>query len=171
MSRSWRIQPAHWRGRTPSTTPHGPIDVDEWDVDVLICSPYKYFGPHMGLAFGKRELLESWRLQGATRGERAGRASLRARDEQHELLAGFVAAVDYMASLGWEAMLSHERALGERFLSELPDSIELYGVRGLEGRVPTFCFNVPGHSAERVATFLGERDVAVWHGDYYAVER
>ena len=89
---------------------------------------------------------------------------------QHELLAGFVAAVDYMASLGWEAMLSHERALGERFLSELPDPIELYGVRGLEGRVPTFCFNVPGHSAERVATFLGERDVAVWHGDYYAVE-
>ena len=40
----------------------------------------------------------------------------------------------------------------------------------MEGRVPTFCFNVPGHSAEAVATFLAERDVAVWHGDYYAVE-
>ena len=67
-------------------------------------------------------------------------------------------------------MLSHERALGERFLGALPDDVELYGLRTMEGRVPTFCFNVPGHSAEHVATFLAERDVAVWHGDYYAVE-
>jgi len=41
--------------------PHGPIDVAEWGVDVLICSPYKFFGPHLGLAYGRRELLESWR--------------------------------------------------------------------------------------------------------------
>ncbi len=48
--------------------------------------------------------------------------------------------------------------------------VELYGIRGMEGRVPTFCFNVPGHSAEQVAVFLAEREIAVWHGDYYAVE-
>jgi cysteine desulfurase family protein (TIGR01976 family) len=151
--------------------PHGPIDVTGWDVDVLICSPYKFFGPHMGLAFGKQELLESWR---AYKVRPAANQPVGHRFElgtsQHELLAGFVAAVDYMRSLGWDGMLSHERALGERFLGTLPDDVELYGLRTMEGRVPTFCFNVPGHSAEHVATFLAERDVAVWHGDYYAVE-
>ena len=151
--------------------PHGPIDVAAWGVDVLICSPYKYFGPHMGLAFGKRELLESWR---AYKVRPAANEPVGHRFElgtsQHELLAGFVAAVDYMESLGWDAMLAHERALGDRFLAGLPDAIELYGIRSMEGRVPTFCFNVPGQSPEAVATFLAERDVAVWHGDYYAVE-
>ena len=151
--------------------PHGPIDVAAWDVDVLICSPYKFFGPHMGLAFGKRELLESWR---AYKVRPAANEPVGHRFElgtsQHELLAGFVAAVDYMASLGWDAMLSHERALGERFLAGLPDAVELYGIRGMDGRVPTFCFNVPGRGAEEVATLLAEREVAVWHGDYYAVE-
>ena len=151
--------------------PHGPIDVTGWDVDVLICSPYKFFGPHMGLAFGKQELLESWR---AYKVRPAANEPVGHRFElgtsQHELLAGFVAAVDYMRSLGWDAMLSHERALGERFLGALPDEVDLYGLRTMEGRVPTFCFNIPGHSAEHVATFLAERDVAVWHGDYYAVE-
>jgi cysteine desulfurase family protein (TIGR01976 family) len=151
--------------------PHGPIDVADWDVDVLVCSPYKYFGPHMGLAFGKRELLESWRpykVRPAANdpvGHRFEHGT-----SQHELLAGFVAAIDYMASLGWDAMLGQERTLGERLLAGLPDAVELYGLHRMEGRVPTFCFNVGGHSAEHVATFLAEREVAVWHGDYYAVE-
>jgi cysteine desulfurase family protein (TIGR01976 family) len=151
--------------------PHGPIDVAAWDVDVLVCSPYKYFGPHMGLAFGKQELLESWR---AYKVRPAANEPVGHRFElgtsQHELLAGFVAAVDYMGSLGWDAMLSHERALGERFLAGLPEHVELYGIRTMEGRVPTFCFNVAGRSAEEVAVFLAEREIAVWHGDYYAVE-
>ena len=89
---------------------------------------------------------------------------------QHELLAGFVAAVDYMASLGWDAMLGHERALGERFLAGMPENIKLYGLQRMEGSVPTFCFNLHGHSAETVARSLADRDVTVWHGDYYAVE-
>ena len=60
--------------------PHGPIDIVGWDLDVLLCSPYKFFGPHMGMAFGRRELLESLRpVQGAPRAERAGRPPLRAR--------------------------------------------------------------------------------------------
>jgi len=151
--------------------PHGPIDVTAWDVDVLICSPYKYFGPHMGLAFGRQELLESWR---AYKVRPAANEPVGHRFElgtsQHELLAGFVAAVDYMASLGWDAMLGHERALGERFLAALPEQVELYGLRTMEGRVPTFCFNVGERTAEEVARFLAEREVAVWHGDYYAVE-
>ncbi|MGH3065604.1 MAG: cysteine desulfurase-like protein [Gaiellaceae bacterium] len=151
--------------------PHGPIDVAAWDVDVLICSPYKFFGPHMGLAFGKRELLESWRAYKVRPApdEPVGRR-FELGTLQHELLAGFVAAVNYVDSLGWDAIQAHERALGERFLAGLSDSVELYGLPSMTGRVPTFCFNVPGRSPEEVATYLAERDVAVWHGNYYAIE-
>jgi cysteine desulfurase family protein (TIGR01976 family) len=151
--------------------PHGPIDVTAWDVDVLICSPYKFFGPHMGVAFGKRELLESWlpyKVRPAANDPVGHRFELGT--SQHELLAGFVAAIDYVGSLGWDAILAHERALGAGFLDGLPERVDLYGLRTMEGRVPTFCFNVPGHSPEAVATFLAEREIAVWHGDYYAVE-
>ncbi|MBA3434570.1 MAG: cysteine desulfurase-like protein [Actinobacteria bacterium] len=151
--------------------PHGPIDVAAWDVDVLICSPYKFFGPHLGLAFGKRELLESWRpykVRPAANepvGHRFELGTL-----PHELLAGFVAAVDYVESLGWDAIVPHERALGERFLAGIPEDLELYGLRTMTGRVPTFCFNLPGRAPEEVATRLAERDLAVWHGNYYALE-
>ena len=151
--------------------PHGQIDAAEWDVDILICSPYKYFGPHLGLAYGREELLESWRpykVRPAADhpvGHRFELGTL-----QHELLAGFVAAVDYIDSLGWAAINSHEHALGERFLAGLPPAVELYGPPTMAGRVPTFCFNVPGHSPEQIATLLAERDIAVWHGNYYAVE-
>jgi cysteine desulfurase family protein (TIGR01976 family) len=151
--------------------PHGPIDVATWDVDVLICSPYKFFGPHLGLAFGRRELIETWRpykVRPAANepvGHRYELGTL-----PHELLAGFVAAVDYVDSLGWEAILGHERALGERFLSGLPEQVELFGLRTMDGRVPTFCFNVPGRAPDDVARLLAERDLAVWHGNYYALE-
>jgi cysteine desulfurase family protein (TIGR01976 family) len=151
--------------------PHGPINVAEWDVDVLICSPYKFFGPHMGLAFGRRELLESWRpykVRPAANEPVGHRFELWT--SQHELLAGFVAAVAYVDSLGWDAIRGHERALGERFLAGLPDAVELYGLPTMAGRVATFCFNVPGRSPEEAATSLAARDIAVWHGDYYAVE-
>ena len=151
--------------------PHGPIDVTAWDVDVLICSPYKFFGPHMGLAYGKRDLLSSWRpykVRPAADFPIGHRFELGT--SQHELLAGFVAAVDYVASLGWDAIVSHERALGDRLLSGLPPAIALHGLPTMDGRVPTFCFNVPEHTPEEVAIFLAERDIAVWHGNYYAVE-
>ena len=151
--------------------PHGPIDVAAWDVDVLVCSPYKFFRPHLGLAFGRRDLLESWRPYKArpAPNEPVGRR-FELGTAQHELLAGFVAAVDYLRSLGWDAIVSHEHALGERFLDGLPDAVELYGLLTMEGRVPTFCFNLPGRAPAEVATLLAERDLAVWHGDYYAVE-
>jgi cysteine desulfurase family protein (TIGR01976 family) len=151
--------------------PHGPIDVTGWDVDVLLCSPYKFFGPHMGIAFGKRELLESlrpYKVRPAANepvGNRFQHGTL-----QHELLAGFVAAVDYIESLGWEAILTHERQLGRRFLDGLPEQVQLYGLRSMEGRVPTFAFNLPGRTSEEVAIELAAREIAVWHGDYYAVE-
>jgi selenocysteine lyase/cysteine desulfurase len=151
--------------------PHGPIDVAAWDVDVLVCSPYKFFGPHMALAYGKLDLLASWRpykVRPAADFPVGHRYELGT--SQHELLAGLVAAVEYIWSLGWDAIVSHERALGERFLSGLPRGVELYGLPAMTGRVPTFCFNVPGHGPAEVASFLAERDIAVWHGNYYAIE-
>ena len=150
---------------------HGPIDVAAWDVDVLICSPYKFYGPHLGLAFGKDELLRSWRPYKVrpAADEPVGRR-FELGTLQHELLAGFVAAVDYLDSLGWDAIHAHEHALGERFLAGLPAGIELYGPPTMAGRVPTFCFNLPGQTPEDVAKRLAERDLAVWYGDYYAVE-
>ena len=151
--------------------PHGRIDVSAWDVDVLICSPYKFFGPHLGMAFGKRDLLESWRpykVRPAADDPVGHRFELGT--SQHELLAGFVAAVDYLDSIGWEAIRAHEHALGERFLAGLPRRVELYGLPTMAGRVPTFCFNVGARPPEEVARLLAERDLAVWHGNYYALE-
>ena len=66
--------------------------------------------------------------------------------------------------------MRHERELGERFLAAVPDGVELYGPPAMEGRVPTFCFNLPGRTPEEVATHLAKRDVAVWWGNYYALE-
>jgi cysteine desulfurase family protein (TIGR01976 family) len=151
--------------------PHGPVDVAAWGCDVLLCSPYKFFGPHMGMAFGREELLRSWR---SYKVRPAADEPVGHRFElgtcQHELLAGFVAAVDYIASIGWDAIHAHERALGERFLGGLPEEVVLHGLPTMEGRVPTFCFSAPGRSAQSVAEHLASREVAVWWGNYYALE-
>jgi len=151
--------------------PHGRIDVGAWDADVVLCSPYKFFGPHMGMAFGREELLRRWRaykVRPSPDEPVGGRFELGT--SQHELLAGFVAAVDYVDSLGWDAIVEHETALGERFLAGLPDGVTLHGLPTMEGRVPTFCFSVARHTARSVAERLAERDVAVWWGNYYALE-
>jgi cysteine desulfurase family protein (TIGR01976 family) len=151
--------------------PHGPIDVAAAGADVLICSPYKFYGPHLGLAYGKSELLERWRpykvrpASDEPLGHRFETGTL-----PHELLAGFVAAVEYVDSIGWEAIQAHERELGQRFLDGLPDTCTLYGVNSMDGRVSTFAFNVDGLSPRTVAERLGERNLAVWQGNYYAVE-
>jgi cysteine desulfurase family protein (TIGR01976 family) len=151
--------------------PHGPIDVAAAGADVLICSPYKFYGPHLGLAYGNAELLERWRpykvrpASDEPLGHRFETGTL-----PHELLAGFVAAVEYVDSIGWEAIQAHEGELGQRFLDGLPDSCTLYGVNSMDRRVSTFAFNVEGQSPRAVAERLGERNIAVWQGNYYAVE-
>jgi cysteine desulfurase family protein (TIGR01976 family) len=151
--------------------PHGPIDVADWGVDLLICSPYKYFGPHLGLAYGRTELLESWRpykvrpSANEPLGHRFETGTL-----PHELLAGFVAAVEYVESIGWDGIRAHERELGERFLAGLPENVALYGLPTMDGRVATFAFNVDGVSAPAAASRLGDAGYAVWHGNYYALE-
>jgi cysteine desulfurase family protein (TIGR01976 family) len=151
--------------------PHGPIDVARLGVDVLVCSPYKFFGPHLGLAFGRRELLESWRpYKVRPHPDHPLGARFETGTPPYELWAGFVAAVEYVESVGWDAIVGWERELGTRFLAGLPPNVRLYGLPTMDGRVPTFAFSVDGIAASEAAARLGERGYAVWHGNYYALE-
>lgn len=151
--------------------PHGPIDVVAADVDLLLCSPYKFFGPHLGLFYARRELLERLRpykvrpAPDDPPGHRFETGTL-----PHEALAGFNAAVEYVDSVGWDAIGAHERELGERFLAGLPAGVVLHGLRTMDGRTPTFAITVPGRSPHEVAGELGVQDIAVWAGNYYALE-
>jgi cysteine desulfurase family protein (TIGR01976 family) len=151
--------------------PHGPIDVQDVGADILLCSPYKFFGPHLGLFYGRRELLERWRpFKVRPAPDEPVSARFETGTLPHEALAGFEAAVAYIESVGWEGILAHERDLGERLLAGLPDELRLYGRPTMEGRAPTFAVTVPGLTPEQAATRLAERGLAVWWGDYYAVE-
>jgi cysteine desulfurase family protein (TIGR01976 family) len=146
--------------------PHGPIDVEAAGADVLICSPYKFYGPHLGLAYLKTDVAESWRPYKVRPAESRFETGTLA----HELLAGFVAAVAYLEDVGWDFVGEHERDLGQRFLDGLPDGWMLHGIPTMEGRVPTFAVTHERVAPADAAAQLGERGFAVWHGNYYAVE-
>jgi cysteine desulfurase family protein (TIGR01976 family) len=150
--------------------PHRDIEVGELGADVLLCSPYKFYGPHLGLAYGRRRLLESWRpYKVRPQSEAAGR-----RHETgtlpHELLCGFIATVEYLHGVGWKFITEHERRLGQLFLDGIPEDWRLHGPPTMEGRVSTFSLTPPDESPEQAATRLGEAGFAVWHGNNYAVE-
>jgi cysteine desulfurase family protein (TIGR01976 family) len=151
--------------------PHGPVDAAAVGADVLLCSPYKFYGPHLGIAFARAELLERWRAYKVRPSpERPLGARFETGTLAHELLAGFVAAVRYVGSVGFDAIVPYERELGERFLAGLPETCTLYGLPTMDGRVPTFCLTVRGLTPAMAAERLAQRGFAVWHGDYYAVE-
>ena len=151
---------------------HEPIDVRELGCDVLLCSPYKFCGPHLGIAYVRRELAESWRPYKA----RPSAASPVGRRFEtgtlpYELLAGFSATIAYLDSLGGLAPIrEYERRLGAQFLDSLPSGVTLYGPPTMEGRVPTFLLNVDGVPAAEVARRLAEQDIGVWSADnWYCV--
>jgi len=151
---------------------HEPIDVRAIDADVLICSPYKFCGPHLGIAYGRAGVLESWRPYKARPAATSpvGR-SFETGTQPYELLAGLNATFDYLADIGgFDAIVPYERELGERFVSSLPDSVKIYGLPGMEGRVPTFLVNVDGVPAGQVASHLADKKIGVWaHDSWYSL--
>ena len=151
---------------------HEPIDVRAIDADVLICSPYKFCGPHMGVAYGRAEVIEHWRPYKA---RPAPTTPLGRRFETgtlpFELLAGFNVTLEYLDSIGgFELIMPYERSLGEQFLAGISDAVSVYGLPGMEGRVPTFLINVAGVAAADVVNDLAEQGMGVWaHDSWYSL--
>src|SRR5437867_343645 len=171
--------------------PHGPIDVRALDCDFLVCSTYKFFGPHMGVLYGKREHLK--RL--VPYKVRANTNAIPNRWEwgtlNHECIAGITACVDYLADLGrradpsastrrsallaaYKAIQQHERELMERLISGLLviPGLKLYGIHNpqrFNQRCPTVAVRIAGWTPLQLATKLGERGFFTWHGNYYAL--
>ncbi|MFL5865218.1 MAG: cysteine desulfurase-like protein [Solirubrobacteraceae bacterium] len=152
---------------------HEPIDVRAIGADVLICSPYKFCGPHLGVAYGRAEVTSDWRPYKARPaptdplGRRFVTGTL-----PYELLAGFNATIDYLDAIGgFDAILPYERALGEHFLASISsEAVTVYGLPTMEGRVPTFLVNVAGVPAADVAAQLAAQNVGVWaHDSWYSL--
>jgi cysteine desulfurase family protein (TIGR01976 family) len=151
---------------------HEPIDVRAVDADVLLCSPYKFCGPHLGIAYVNAEVVEHWRPYKA---RPSATTPLGRRFETgtmpYELLAGLNATFDYLDDIGgFEVIVPYERALGERFLAALPGAARVYGLQTMDGRVPTFLVNLDGVPAPQVAGRLAERGIGVWaHDSWYSL--
>jgi cysteine desulfurase family protein (TIGR01976 family) len=171
--------------------PHGPIDVRALDCDFLACSTYKFFGPHMGVLYGKREHLKALHPY-----------KLRPNTDNipncwewgtlnHECIAGIKACIDYWEELGrrakpevstrraailaaHEAIHQHERKMTEKMIAGLLaiPGLKLYGIsdrRCLDRRCATFAVRIEGHTPLELATKLGERGFFTWDGNYYAL--
>jgi cysteine desulfurase family protein (TIGR01976 family) len=151
---------------------HVPVDVQALGCDVFICSAYKFCGPHLGLAYGRHELLESWRPYKArpAASDPVGRR-FEPGTAPYELLAGFSATLAYLESIGrMEAIAAYERWLGQRLLDGLPEGTTVYGQQTMDGRVPTFLINLDGVAAEDAVRTLGERGYGVWaHDNWYSL--
>jgi len=171
--------------------PHGLIDVRAIDCDFLACSTYKFFGPHMGVLYGKREHLK--RLQPykvrALVNEVPNRWEMGTLN--HECIAGITACVEYLADLGrhvnskstnrrsalisaFQMIQAYERTLAERMLRGLLaiPGLKAYGITDLQklaNRTPTFAVRVDGHTPLELATKLGDRGFFAWDGNYYAL--
>jgi len=171
--------------------PHGPIDVRALDCDFLVCSTYKFFGPHMGVLYGKRDhlrRLHAYKL-------RANTDDVPYRWEwgtlNHECIAGITACVEYLAELGrqvdpaartrraalsaaHDAIRHYERELCERLVAGLLKipGLTFYGIRDpnhFDQRCPTVAIRIAGHKPLDLATMLGDRGFFTWDGNYYAL--
>jgi cysteine desulfurase family protein (TIGR01976 family) len=159
--------------------PHRRPDRAQLGVDVLLCSPYKFFGPHLGIAAIRRDLAESLpadRVRPAS--ETPAGHRFETGTPSFEAVAGMVAAIEYIASLGdgdldtaYARIREHEQGLAQAVLDRLPaiEGVHLYGVTDVEARTPTFCFTVDGVTPRAVSEQLAERGLYTWDGNYYAL--
>jgi cysteine desulfurase family protein (TIGR01976 family) len=171
--------------------PHGPIDVRALDCDFLACSAYKFFGPHLGILYGKREHLlrfQPYKVRPApdTLPDRWETGT-----QVQELIAGIAAAVDYLAELGkrcdssvsdrrsavlaaYRATHQHEMALFRHLLEGLQsiDGIKIFGITDrnrFHERCSTTSIRLANHSPREITSYLGDRGIFTWDGNYYAL--
>ncbi len=152
--------------------PHGTIDVGAIGCDFLVCSAYKFFGPHVGVLYGRAELLAQHRPYKVRPAPDEAPHSWETGTINMEGIAGTAAAIRYLTGLGMEQVTVYERELSARLLEGLEGiaGVIVYGTRDLDRRCPTYAFNVAGRHPAEVSAALGERDIFVWDGNYYALE-
>jgi cysteine desulfurase family protein (TIGR01976 family) len=171
--------------------PHGLIDVKELDCDFLVCSPYKFFGPHMGTLYGRREHLERFQPYKVRPSTDEIPDRWETGTQTHELIAGIGAAVEYIADVGrhsaptaktrrealataYRTTVAYERRLMAKLiegLQTIPD-VRVYGItdpKRYEERCSTLSLRVGDHSPKRIAEFLAEKGIFTWDGNYYAL--
>ena len=171
--------------------PHGTIDVRALDCDFLVCSTYKFFGPHMGVLYGKREHLKRFQPYKVRPNTNNIPNCWEWGTLNHECIAGIKACVDYWEELGrrakptvrnrreaivaaHEAIQPHERAMMEKMIAGLLaiPGLKLYGISDgwrFENRCATIAVRIEGHTPLGLATKLGDRGFFTWDGNYYAL--
>jgi cysteine desulfurase family protein (TIGR01976 family) len=179
--------------------PHGPIDVQELAPDFLVCSSYKFFGPHAGILYGRFELLDELMAYKVRPAPNDPPGKFETGTQNHEGIAGVLGAVEYLEWVGAHSEPQHQEMDAERYqgrrlrlkqaltairayefeisramldvLEETP-GVQIYGLtdpRRLEERVPTFSFNLKGWHPRRLAERLAREGIYVWDGNYYAL--
>ena len=163
--------------------PHGLIDVRDWDCDFLACSAYKFYGPHIGILYGRHELLGSLDFPKLIPAPDSAPERAETGTQNHEGIAGAAAAVDFLASVAPGATRReclraafqqlHER--GDALVTQLwnglaeIERVRLYGPPPGPPRTPTVAFTVNGMPSIEVAKKLAERGLFLSHGDFYAM--
>jgi cysteine desulfurase family protein (TIGR01976 family) len=163
--------------------PHGLIDVHEWNCDFLACSAYKFYGPHIGILYGRHDLLSSLDFPKLTPAPDSAPERGETGTQNHEGIAGTAAAVDFVAALAPGATRRERLDLAFRELQEQSEStvsqmwhglekierVRLYGPQPGGARTPTVAFTVNGLASVEVARRLADRGLFLSHGDFYAM--
>jgi selenocysteine lyase/cysteine desulfurase len=171
--------------------PHGLIDVKALDCDFLVCSPYKFFGPHMGTLYGKREHLQRFKPYKVRPATDAIPDCWETGTQVQELIAGIGAAVEYIADLGrhcdstvknrreslrasYRATVPYERTLLTKLLDGLKaiHGVKVYGItdpKRFGERCSTLSLRIGEHHPTEIARFLGGRGLFTWDGNFYAM--
>ncbi|WP_353498605.1 cysteine desulfurase-like protein [Vibrio chaetopteri] len=165
--------------------PHSLIDVQALGCDFLACSAYKFFGPHLGVAYISSDWLQTLRPYKVEPATDIGPGRFETGTQSFEALAGFIAAVDYLASWGegaslreqlmdaFESLGKHEELLSRYFLKRLSQAkgLTLYGSQDISHavRTPTFALRSDKYTPEQLARALGEQNICVWNGHFYAL--
>jgi cysteine desulfurase family protein (TIGR01976 family) len=167
--------------------PHLLMDVPDWGCDFAACSAYKFFGPHVGLLWGKRDLMEELPAYAVRPASGSVPGRWMTGTQSHEGIAGTLAALDYLAELGgsgdrravlgvaYATIAAYERDLGARLLRGLRDirGVRVWGITDtarLSERAPTVAVTLDRLPASAVAEELGRRGIFVWAGHFYAIE-